>query len=362
MAGLSLVATAAFSSAHKPEGPADPEIITRNPVQTQNGMGMNFPSLGSFEEDFLQECRGLELAEHPGLGEILFLGEAYGRLPMRVLRETGLSNLMVNDLSMENLKPLLTKIISMKKSTNIREVQLGSRIDFVAGDCLTLPTHPRIAGKTNFFDLLMCSNVLHFFDGEQALNFFINTYNFLKPGGKAFLFTMSRGTNYTQEEILFSGQHSSIAVLIAYRMMQAASKDSSLLFPGLADDHWIVEKSNTLKALLRLKPNGLGLTNMIPEATLRLLAGHVGLNVLSARYYEPMLNPLRGFMMHETEEGRYCGLVLEKPVTASPDLPLTIKSLDPIFVEACLSAKERLKAFIDTKLRFIEPFPWVDEK
>ncbi len=127
--GFSFLSTPAFSSSLKSEKSPDPETITLRPAQTQNGMGMNFPSLGSFEEDFLAECRALEMSEHRDLGEILFLGEVYGRLPMHVLRKTNISNLMsmVNDLSIENLKPLLKKIVSMKKSIDTSEIQQGFR-------------------------------------------------------------------------------------------------------------------------------------------------------------------------------------------------------------------------------------------
>ncbi len=67
---------------------------------------------------------------------------------------------------------------------------------------------------------------------------------------------------------------------------------------------------------LDMKPNGLGLTNLIPVTTLKLLAEQVGLNILSIRNYEA--NYSTGFTMDETDDGQSCGLILEKPADASP--------------------------------------------
>jgi hypothetical protein len=156
----------------------DPEEIIRKPQQTKNGKGRNYNSLGSFEEEFIKDCRIMEIpTESAEVGNILFEGEAFGRLPRRILREipSGLSNIIVNELAPENIMSLVQNLVKMKNSSNKIDVQAASRVSCIVGDCLDLPENKKFMGlfcnhnPEGSVDLIMCSNVIHFFDGEQVL-------------------------------------------------------------------------------------------------------------------------------------------------------------------------------------------------
>ncbi|HUX80167.1 MAG TPA: class I SAM-dependent methyltransferase [Alphaproteobacteria bacterium] len=348
----------------------DPERITGRPVQTQNGKGMQYPSLGSFEEEFLKDCRGVELSENPGTGNILFIGEAYGRLPMRVVRETPFfssANIFVNELSADNLRHLISKVVEMKKSSEISNVWAASRMNFIVGDCLDLPENKKFTGlfrngaTDNLFDLVMCSNVIHFFDGEQVLKFFINTFNFLKPNGKAYIFTQSGAQDFSYDEMSRRRQMSDIYIKTCFGVMDSAQQDSSLLFPGLINDEWLL-KTPVLQHILQVKPNGLGLNNFIPGRTLERIADTLGFEVVSQQFYSPEMDARTGIIsMNEDNKGAHIGIILKKPKGYTGG-PVAMETLDPTFVESCLTAKDKMKTFIDTKLDFPAGYPFVEKK
>ncbi len=338
----------------------DPEEIKHRPLKTQNGKGMNFNNLGAFEKDFIRECRGLELADE-GVQRILIKGAAYGRLAMRALRETYLTHIVVNELSTKNLEPLVSKLFSMSRSKNITEKAAVDRMSLLPGDCLELPSNPQLSallndtGPDNSFDLIMCANVLHFFDGEQVLKFFINTFNFLKPGGKAYIFTDSStrtipANNFSPPVIYMKA---------TFAIIEAAKKDPSILFPGLIHDKWL-QKSPFLKEILKRKPNGLGLANYIPEQTLQFISDQLGFETISKTYYSAFLVD-GSAIIKEEDGGPHYGLILRKPADYG-DTKVTMENLDPTFVAQCLGAQEKMKRFIETEIDFPAKYPFVKAK
>ncbi|OJW52546.1 MAG: hypothetical protein BGO67_06320 [Alphaproteobacteria bacterium 41-28] len=346
----------------------DPTRITKVPCQTQNKKGMNFNDLGPFEQEFLRYCRELEISESPEVGNILFLGEAYGRLPMRVGSEiaSGLSKLFVNELSAENLQHLAKKLGIMKESGVIAGAQLADRMNLIIGDCLDLPNNEKFTRSfgnhivDNCFDAIMCSNVLHFFDGEQVLKFFCNAFNFLKPGGEAYIFTQSREDDVSEKEMYTRRQNkTSVYIKTCFGVMEAAKKDPSILFPGLINEEWLC-KTQLLNNILLGKPNGLCTFNYIPATTLQRFAHQLGFEVASKKFYS-IVQEGDSIKTSEDNKGIYCGLILRKPEGYTGG-HVTMETLDPAFVESCLTAKEKMKTFIDTKLNFLDQYPFVKSK
>lgn len=327
----------------------DPEEIKHYPAQTQNGKGANFNSLGAFEEEFMREGRGLELSESNGIGNILFMGEAYGRLPMRVLRVNpfGLSTLFVNELSLENLRFFIEKLGTMQNSSSLQEVQEASRVKPIVGDCLQLPLNSEFTGSfadrvaNGHLDLIMCANVLHFFDGAQVLDFFINAFNFLKPGGSAYVFTQSRIPNFTSEEIRRCGHRPSYKYMQACFDVMDAAKLSNIFFPGLIDDNWLMGKTSDMDSILRQKPNGLCVVNYIPARTLLDIAEGLGFEVRFSAFYQPATIAHSVSMIRDID-GEYCGLILTKPRAGY----VTRENLDAAFVRSCLQAKDVMQTFV----------------
>lgn len=354
-----------FASAHKGEI-LDPETIRTRPVQTQNGKGMNCNDLGQFDESFLRDCRALEVADDSTEGKVLFIGAAYGRFPFRVLKETSGSHLVVNELSPDNLQSLVSKVIAMKSSGDPEKVVSADRVSFAPGDCFDIPhsiQFLRILMKDNTdnaFDLIMCANVMHFFDGTQVLEFLLNTFNMLKPGGKAHIFTHSRLEDLTLEELSRRRRTSNIYMKAIASIVIAAQKEGGFLFPGLIHSQWL-NKTEALKYVLKNSPNGMGLANYIPSTTFHILAHKIGFTVTSEAYYTLMLKNDSAVMVEDPATGQHYGLVLQKPIGPDQE-PLTLKSLDADLVKCCVGATEKMKKFIEAKLEFPEHYPFVKEK
>jgi hypothetical protein len=194
----------------------------------------------------------------------------------------------------------------------------------------------------------------------MGIKFFINTFNFLKPNGRAYIFTQSRLPNVRRKDIVNSNPFP-IYMKTTFGIMDAAKKDPTILFPGLINDEWLLKTPVLIQAMQK-KPNGLCMTNYILEATLQLIAHTLGFEVVSQKFYCDVLNvPTQTIKMKRDPKGIHCGLILKKPKNYTGGR-VTLETLDPAFVESCLTAKEKMETFIDTKLTFIDRYPFVEKK
>lgn len=106
------------------------------PRQTKNNMGINFDSLGEFEEKLLQNCQHLIDKNPQSIPKILFLGSAYGRLPLRFINDIkGKAEFFVNELSLDNLTELIEQINQLSKNSNNKNI---NHVSTFIGDCLLL--------------------------------------------------------------------------------------------------------------------------------------------------------------------------------------------------------------------------------
>ena len=171
----------------------------------------------------------------PDLANILFEGEAYGRLAICALRETtnSLANIYVNELSEDNLRHLRLKLELMRKN-DLYSAQEAARVSPITGDCLQLHKNNQLLdllhnrNPYNHFRLIMCANVIHFFDGAQVLKFFIDTFNYLKPGAKAYIFCKTRSLAFTQEQCV--GNSGRMISRLAAEVYNAALRDGVSIF------------------------------------------------------------------------------------------------------------------------------------
>jgi len=338
--------------------------------QTQNGKGLNFSTLGTFEEHFMTTCSELEEL-YDGDVDILTLGDGYGRFSMRLLNECGSLKVFVNELSEANIGSLRQKLAQMKTSGTPDEKRKSERAHIVVGDCLELASNPNFTKLLKYnipnhsFDAIMCSNLLHFFNGEGVLKAFINLYNFAKPGGQVYVFTNSRVRDLSCDQILKSGQMSYAMAKVIHDIVRFAGESDASLFPGLFHDQWLL-KSPTLTEMLRTKPNGMGLNNFIPLRTLKLIADKLGFEVVSSKFYDICRFPLGNGTscrdnVPEADDGDYVGLILKKPEGYTGKI-ITMENLDPDFVDACRTAEAKMKHFIETKLKFVKGYPFIELK
>ncbi len=370
----SLCSSASFAS----NRPAyiDPESIKHTMLQTRNGLGATFNDLGSFEEDFIKECRIVDL-EEMDKGKILLLGEGYGRLTMRVLRETEYAHVFANELSPLNLCHLEAKLKALKaegerklkaNASHISELIIAARAHTFVGDCLQLPYNKalvqllRTPSPYNSFDKILSSNMIHFFDGEQVLKFFVNGFNLLKPGATLHVMAHSFAKPYSEEEILKAASPTFAYVAALAFICEFASQEKDLIFPGLIDDKWL-SKSEILRSILRMKPNTMHTSNAISPATLERLATQVGFEIISVKNYTTCKrrSDQHVSFAESEEKSPYSAIVLRKP-RQHDGQTLIMRDLDQDFVSACLSASKKMKEFIDTKLEYPERYPFVQLK
>ena len=218
-------------------------------VPTKNSNGMQFPNLGSFEENFEDDCSATELKED--ISNILIIGDAYGRLAYNVSKRTSTANILTNDISEDNLNSL----IHLKKDTedklSIFNKQRMSGIIPIPGDCLKLSENSEFLklfsdkNPNNKIDLLMISNVLNLLDIKQVLKLFIHTFNFLKPGGKAYIFDRFKIDIYsqlTENEIREENSTKYVYLKIVADTLKAARREKNILFPGYYKDKWFINK------------------------------------------------------------------------------------------------------------------------
>jgi len=370
----SLFSSASFAS----NRPAfiDPESIKHTMIQTRNGLGANFNDLGSFEEGFINECRLVDLEEMNN-GKILLLGEGYGRLTMRVLRETEYTHVFSNELSPLNICHLETKLRDLKAEgdkkfkaniAHISELIITARAHTLVGDCLQLNNNKelvqilRTPSPYNSFDKILSSNMIHFFDGEQVLKFFINGFNLLKPGGTLHVMAHSFAKPYSEEEILKAASPTFAYVAALAFICEFASQEKDLIFPGLIDDKWL-SKSEILKTILRMKPNTMHTSNAISPATLERLATQVGFEIISVKNYTTCKrrSDQHVSFAESEEKSPYSAIVLRKP-RQHDGQTLIMRDLDQDFVSQCVNASKKMKEFMDTRLEYPENYPYVQLK
>jgi len=339
----------------------DPESIIQKPIKTLNNKGVQFNHLGTFEEHFLEDCASAErkIVGKPSNGfpgaNILMLGEAFGRMPLKVYRQTIFANIYANDLSTDNLSHLVKKIAIMKNEGSLVDKCMAGRIYPVVGDCLDLNANEQLTkllyNRTlnNSMDMIMCSNVIHFFDGQRLLRFFLNTYNWLKPGGKAYILSRSKLETPRLDECTTSGV---IMIYVSSILMNAAIKNRVCMLPGLFKESWLDEAER--------KRAGCNIT--IQEGTLKLFANMVGFEVECGKAYSNVtVRGSNALDFAEDRDGMFCGLVLVKPKKAG-DKVISEKELDPNFVHECLMSEAKMAAFVANNFVFTAEAPWLISK
>ncbi len=339
----------------------DPESIMLKPIKTLNNKGVQFNHLGPFEEHFLEDCASAErnIVGTPSNGfpgaNILMLGEAFGRMPLKVYRQTIFANIYANDLSADNLSHLVKKIAIMKNEGSVVEKCMAGRIYPVVGDCLDLNANEQITkllyngALNNSMDLIICSNVIHFFDGQRLLQFFLNTYNWLKPGGRAHILCRSKLEAPRLDSCTSSGV---IMIYVSSILMNAAIKNRVCMLPGLFKESWLDEAER--------KRAGCNIT--IQERTLKLFAKKMGFEVACSKTYSNVT--VRGSNVldfAEDADGMFCGLVLVKPKKAG-DKVISEKDLDPNFVQDCLTSEAKMASFVANNFVFTTEAPWLVPK
>jgi hypothetical protein len=389
---LSFIKPADCSSLPKdcPADYIDPESIKWIPAQTKNGFGLNFNSLGNFEEDFVRDCRALSINDQAKPANILFLGEAFGRLALRALKNTlGHEQIIVNDLSEKNLAHLTYKLQQMhdyadpilklyNQTAKAKERhspfvfrQLASRITPIVGDCLDLLNNEGFLKALNMtannsIDLLMCSNVIHFFDGLQTLQFFLNTFNLLRPGGKAYVFCKAKASPFPEE--MCRGNPNRMLSRMNCEVAQAAKARQISIFPNMFHRIWLTDKALRAELVQKMKEDGEAnpIDNAIPQSCLKLIAEKLGFEILSLKDYEVMHGQyLINEEMYEKTigiidqpDGSYCGIVLQKPVSHSGAV-LTKDHLDRKFVTECSDSMKIMERFFIDSFQRINSYPYV---
>ena len=343
--------------------PADPDSGVR---QTQNQKGMQFPSLGSYEEAVLRDIRGLSLVEdnQDSLDPtVLIIGDAYGRFSKRVVEASSPEvQVVVNDLSPHNIRSFGGTYVPQLPAMD------QDRIFVDTGDCLTVlnrDTRSKLVSQNGDeetkgkVDVLVCNNVSHFFDGRQTLDLYLLMAKVLKPGGRAYVFYHGKRPEMTMESVLRRNDLSTALLYITGLISdQFKSSHKTHLFPGLIDLKWIHGRVRPLDNILATIANGLVVGNITPPQTHRTLASKVG---FSEHHYDWVsfqgIPGMQGMILDEGENGEYVGMRLTRKAQAVTER----SDLDPDLVKACDGATDEMKGFVENDLRLLPMFPFVAE-
>lgn len=353
-----------ISSTSQASFSVDAQDLQRRPVQTRNNKGMNFPSLGDFEEDFISQVRLLDLEEGCN-GRVLLLGDGYGFMSLRALNSSMNCEIFTNDLSNENLSHLKTSIQKLKSDKEPNNQNKTDRIFLVPGDCLVLPTNQNFLNSmrevTSFstFHAIMGANLIHFFDGSEILKFFLNSYNMLVPNGCLYVMNNTKPRQTRETKALANGGGDVKLYIDTLLTIRDLAEKEGILFPGYIDESLLV-KSKTLKKILYSKPNGISVSHLLDEKELLLVAQAIGFKILSCKYYAHVLTTSGISMKENPDHGNFVGMVFQKPAEGT-DTYKMMDQLDIEFVTKCQGSKEDMRSFIKMKLAFSDSYPFVNK-
>jgi hypothetical protein len=212
------------------------------------------------------------------------------------------------------------------------------------------------------FDIIVADNLIHFFDGEQILNFLVTYFNLLKPGAKLYLFFNGRAPHISREMALAKNNIASLFVNTIYEISSLAEAyNKEILFPGLILDEWLLKRSEVLTHILEQKPNKSTQQNFINFQIIELLARAIGFSSISREFYELVMQEDKIAFKRVHEENHSVALVLTKDpeITAHKSK----NDLDSQLVDSCVNATQLMKDFIygDGNLIFIAPYPYVQK-
>lgn len=332
----------------------DPADIVDKLVQTQNGLGANFNDLGAFETKFIQECHTIA---HQKDTRVLFNGVAYGRLPHKVMQEVpGKTEFFVNELDFKNLKHFVVRVQKMASGQPASK-RNAARVHVIPGNCLQLESNNLFKKflpnnqSHQAFDLIMADNFIHFFKGSEVLDFFIQSFNQLKPGGRLFVFNQHK-----IPVIPLNGNPMSVYSYCVNAVMNTAKEDPNILFPGLIHDDWI-DRSEIMHQVFKTKPNGKHLCNSIPLESLQKVSAAVGFATQESIPYSLMIHNNHMSFEHFAEGDQdYAGSIFVKPENYAGGL-LTRAQLNPEFVRLCDESFERMRDFVATRIQFESGLP-----
>lgn len=322
-------------------------------VPTKNQKGVQFPTLGHYEETVMSAAKALNTAEIQD-PTVLVLGDGYGRFSQEILKRTNPStNVIVNDLSGDNLRPFMEYLRNADATIRQRTV-----VDFGNGiDILNRHHSSKLFDETaqsGKVDLLICNNMWHFLDGREILDLYVLMGKVLKPGGQAFLFGHSRNTKLTSREFdtyahLGYGAQA-IAMQSTHTLMSLLEEhnDDSVIFPGLMRFSLITKAHPGLLPVFAQCPNGDVLSNTIPLETHQKLSNMLGFNLDMIGYFSMQSNQaMKKAVCIQEDSGAELGICL----TRTED---TLSSRDGIpeeFQDRCDNAFSQNETFITSHIK-----------
>ena len=326
------------------------KLQTTAPVPTRNQKGVQFPTLGSYEKKVMRAVTALKTAEIQD-PTVLVLGDGYGRFSQEILKRTNSNtNVIVNDLSGDNLRPFMGHLRDARDAIKKRTfVDFGDGLNILnRRHSSKLFDEATQAGKV---DLFVCNNMWHFLDGREILDLYVLMGKILKPGGKAFLFGHSRKPNLSPEDIITYQEIGQLPQAIALRSsctlmsLLTDHQDKSVLFPGLMRHSLITKANPLLSSFFAQCPNGDVLSNTIPFETHQKLANALDFNLESLGYYLTTTDKSSGKGYCSLDDnGTELGICL----TRTED---TVSSRDGIsqeFQDRCDNAFSQNETFITT--------------
>ncbi len=183
----------------------DLELDKKSPKKTKNGRGVSFNNLGPMENLILGHCKSISENEKSEIDlkkqkpiQFLVCGGAFGVLSAKIINSIKKNNyrLIFNEISEDNAKLFIEKTKHLSKNLIVP----------VICNCLKLKQNkiykslfPK-ENLNNSLDKIICLNVLHFFKPKQVLNFFIDMFNFLKPGGRAYLLVQQKSPALSKKD------------------------------------------------------------------------------------------------------------------------------------------------------------------
>lgn len=336
---------------------------------TLNNCGFNFSDLGEYEQRLFAELKEL-VENHPkekGIPKILFVGEGFGLLPLKVIKKLeGNVQIFVNDLSEAHIKEFTAVKNNIKIGTN-SSVANAARAKAVVGDCLAKTTIEHYEG--NQFDIIVANNLLVFFDDKQIFDFMLLHFNLLTPGGKLFLFTDGRFELPTISEIHSlppkSGQlYVALKNVINHRIATFAYRNSDdILFPALQMTKYLHDKfsSPDLRDALDIRycPP---MANFIFHEELEKIAHFIGYEKEWHGYY--MLLAARGGYVcaNSKSDKQKVGLIFQKPRTCKEGVMILESELNKDMVSRWKNSASRLQEFCNEHLIFKDSYPFVEMK